>query len=150
MNLEIYKEPIESENKDKEKPELSLGSLARELALMTGAEVSSEEIRVSIEGAKNENERRIPFLVAERAARLGYEASVSSDSERKIYGAQSLVLKGISYIYGSPETSEKCFDLARQVWDGTIEWSKEIDIQEPQFEVERPPLEREEKEKRAA
>lgn len=147
MNLEIYSEEPKAE--DQKESEQSLSGIARELALMTGAEISSEELRVSIEGPNGQGEERIPFMVAERTAQLGYKASISFGNERKIYGAQSLVLKGISYIYGSPETAEKCFDLARQVWDGSIEWSKEIDIMEPQMEVERPPLEKEE-EKRAA
>ncbi len=147
MNLEIYSEEPKIENQNES--EQSLAGVARELALMTGAEISSEEIRISVDGPNGRGEEKIPFSVAERAAKLGYKASVSFGNEKKIYGAQSLVLKGISYIYGSPETAEKCFNLARQVWEGEIEWSKEIDIPEPQIEVERPPLKKEE-EKRAA
>lgn len=148
MALEIYN-PEQEVERQKEQTE-SLRQEVFELVLMTGLEVSNDEIRVSIEGSQNEEEAKIPFNIAERAGRFGYKASVSIGSDRRVFGAQELVLKGISYIYGSPETAKKCFDLARQIWDGNIEWSKEIDIPEPQMEVERPPIAESGKEKKAA
>ncbi|MEK7629656.1 MAG: hypothetical protein AAB394_04050 [Patescibacteria group bacterium] len=104
--------------------------------------LTTEELRVSWQGPKTEEEMWVPFKLGDRAAKFSLQAKdiTRTPKERREAGAHSLVLKAATYLRAAPETSAECLQYARDVWNQKYVWD-ERDVPQP---VQTPEVRKEE------
>lgn len=126
---------MEREQNLENQKEIFLEHLRNEIWQMAqeiGVELTTEELRVALEGPKNEEENWVPFKLGDRASNFSLKAkdTTRSPKERREAGAQSLVLKAAAYLRATPETSAECLQYARDVWNQKYVWNEE-DVPQP-------------------
>ncbi|MBI2052565.1 MAG: hypothetical protein HYT38_02755 [Candidatus Sungbacteria bacterium] len=91
-----------------------------------GVELTEEELKVAWQGPRTEEEKWVPFKLGDREARLSVRAmDFPEDSQdRRVAGAQALILKAAACLRGAPKTSAECLQYARDVWEGKYVWDE--------------------------